>query len=221
MPYNSSAFEKQLAKYKAAQAVKAVADIPLKGDGHAVKSRVAAASGKVQPNTVTATQLTGDGAQVAPVLREDQRVDAEAAQTVIIIDKRRQPFYLRGWFLFLLFSVLSTAAMPIFFKDQMKQVFDMADNVKTTTGVDPFALKTYTGMINNNAAPPPGIEAVPGQPSQPAAAGAAISTEAVQAAQDKANAVVQQGPEKSMQYIQDEADRLNKMAKELDKQAGH
>jgi hypothetical protein len=45
-------------------------------------------------------------------------------------------------------------------------------------------------------------------------------TGAVQAAQDKAADVVKQGPDASMEYIRNEADRLNNMAKELDKQSG-
>jgi len=214
MPYNSSSFEKQLARYKAAQAGKAIENVP-SIDPHRARARVAAAQGRIQPNVVVTSQVVGDGPQSTPVLRPEQLADAElAGQTVIIVKGKKKPLWARGWFVFLLTTVLSTAAMPIFFKEEMAEMKGLLQTVKTTTGVDPLSMKTYTNMVKGapvETAPVP--EAAADVPAPTTDIHAVVDK-----AQQKAEDVTSRGAGHSMKYIEDETKRLNDMAKQLDQQ---
>lgn len=224
MPYNSSSFEKQLAKYKIAQAQKAAGAAP--EDPHVTRSRVASATGALKPNIVPGTQLVGDGPQTTPVQRADKTYTDDF--TPIIVDARKKPFYRSGWFIFIIFSIVSTAAMPIFFKDEMNQVLDVASSVKSSTGVDPFAMTTYTNLLKG-APPQPVAPQAPVQ-IQPMST---LSQDQNSSAQDpldmraiaeqveqNAKAVTSQGSAHSMQYIEEETRRLNEAAKQFDEQYG-
>jgi len=66
LPYNSSSFERQLAKYKQAQAEKSVGDLPRKkyemyDDPHQVKSAIPAADrGAIKSYALDPVQMMGE-----------------------------------------------------------------------------------------------------------------------------------------------------------------
>lgn len=218
MPYNSSSFEKQLARYKAAQAGKVIEKTPR--DPHVAQARIASPLGKVQSSAqlVQTSQIIGDGPQTTAVLRGDQKVEtAPAGQTVIIIHGKKKPLWARGWFVFLLTTVISTAAMPVFFKDEMKEMMGLLDTVKTTTGVDPLSIKTYTNLAKGQPAQSQdGMKLV--EPAERATPEPTDIHAVVDQAQQRAEDVTSRGAGHSMKYIEDETRRLNEMAKELDAQ---
>ena len=219
MPYNSSSFEKQLARYKAAQAAASVEKMP--DDPHRVRARVSTSErGKLQPNTIGVSQLVGDGPQTTPVLRGDQKVDPNMGnQTIIIVQgKKKKPLLLRGWFIFLATTILSTAAIPVFYKEEMKEMMGLLDTVKSTTGVDPLSVTTYKNMIKGKAhestEPPVAPVAIPADTPEPTMNVHSV----VEKAQQKADDVTSRGAGASMKYIEEETKRLNDMAKQLDQQ---
>lgn len=208
MPYNSSAFEKQLAKYKAAEGAKKVAEMP--------------ASDRERKIVAPLPSYLKDGGSAGGALRDDQKREALAIEPVIVVS-RRKPLYKRAWFAFMLLSVASAIATPVVFKDEMRQLMGVVDTVKTTTGVDPLSLKTYTGMIKgtpvvNPVAPAQsgaGAEAMPSPAINP------MDMQAVmEAAQQRAQGASAQGAEHSMKYIEEETRRLQEMARELEQQQG-
>lgn len=222
MPYNSSAFEKQLAKYRNEQASKALADTtPV--DPHVVRARVNTGRGVLTP---TANPLASEEGDLSS---RSRKVSAQKPEDLPIdVKKAKKPFYRRGWFVFLAFSVLSTAAVPVFMKDEMAQLMGVVDSVQASTGVDPLSLDTYKRMFRGEPVAP----AAEGAPAESAAAAAQPVTPApvipvgtdmhalVDAAQAKAAEVSSQGPQQSMQYIEEETKRLQSMAKDFDKQYG-
>lgn len=227
MPYNSTAFQKQLAKHRAAEAARTV-KADASPDPHVVRARASAERGVLKPapiDVAAAEEAARKKAGIAaPVLRSDQFVDDDYAP--IIVRAPKKPVYARGWFVFVAFTVLSTAAVPIFFKDEMKQVIAVGDSVKTSTGVDPFSPKTYLDMARGKMAanppqPSPNVNPVPYQGGKQQTQPTANTTDmhaVVDQAQERAADVVSKGPAQSMQYIQSETQRLQKMAKEFDDQ---
>ena len=225
MPYNSSSFERQLAKYKQAQAEKAVGDMPRKkyesygDDPHKIKSRVNTDRGSIKSYALEPVQIMGEGAQTAPLVRE--RI------TPIIVAKAKKPFYQRTWFVLLVLTTLPTLAMPILYKDKWHEMMGMATSIKSSTGVDPLAVSTYTNLWknrgqNNQAAPVQ--EDATNTASTPSAiqpehmAAPTDMTHAVEKAQERAEEITSQGAGYSMQYIEEEAKRLNDAAKKFDQQ---
>lgn len=203
MPYNSSAFEKQLARYKAAQAGKAAAE-NTPHDPQRVRARTSMDYGQVKSSTIGVSQLVGDGPQTTPVLRSDQLKDGALSQTVIVIENKKKPIWLRGWFIFLMTTVLSTAAMPVFFKGEMEQMIGLMASVKSSTGVDPLSINTYTSMVKG------GLTQTPAPTTDIHAT--------VEQARQRAEEVTSQGGAASMEYIQSETQRLNDMARQLNEQ---
>lgn len=228
MPYNSSSFEKQLAKYKQAQAEKVVADMPRKKyevyeDPHQVKSKIAVDRGAIKSYALDPVQMMGEGGQTAPIAN---KVDLMMSPIIV---KRKKPLYKRVWFILLVVTTLPTFAAPILFKDEWNQMMGIAASIKTSTGVDPMAVSTYTNMLKRNAAPAaePAVVQGPAPVRETESALDIKDSElaepmdmhnAVQRAQEKADSITSQGTGYSMKYIEEESRRLNDMAKEFDAQ---
>lgn len=243
MPYNSSAFEKQLAKFKEQQAGKEEKT----EDAHVAKPRIEVGRGTVVPTLAEVSEQAP--AKPAPAAVPEELVVAAAATAP-------KPFYKRGWFTFLLFSVVTSAAMPVVFKSQMDEMMGMANSVHSSSGVDIFAPDTYRKIFSGAALTANRQQAESEAQSQPIAenpirkivskvkAEAAAKTEVVKSkieaseavptstqtptdmheivnmATQKAQEVTAQGPEKSMQYIESEAKRLQEMAEQFDNTYG-
>jgi len=240
LPYNSSSFERQLAKYKQAEAEKAVGDLPRKkyevyDDPHQIKSAIPAADrGHIKSYALDPVQLMGEGGQTAPVIN---RQDVISIQPMIVTRSAKKPFYLRTWFVLLVITTLPTLAMPVMFKAQWAEMMGIVDSIKTSTGVDPLSIKTYANMFHHRAAPQQSPEeqadAVlhPNEPTVPAAAsqnGVQIDKNdmaqpmdmgnAVQKAQERTESITSKGTDYSMKYIEDETNRLNAEARKFDEQ---
>jgi len=224
LPYNSSSFERQLAKYKQEQAQKSVADLPRKkyetySDPHQVKSRVNTDRGSIKSYALEPVQIMGEGAQTAPLLRE--------AAVPIIIQSHKKPYYKRAWFLFLVLTTLPTLAMPVFYKEQWNEMKGMVSSVRETTGVDPMSASTYTHLFRNRNANAPDHgsalhtqqeDSASSMPQEHTLAPPADMGHAVEQAQERAEEITSQGAGYSMQYIELEARRLNDAAKKFDQQ---
>ncbi|MBU6235909.1 MAG: hypothetical protein KGQ41_08695 [Alphaproteobacteria bacterium] len=244
MPYNSSAFEKFKKNQKVASSAGA-------DDPHVVKSRITV-RGEVKAH---APAFTASDTPKAAIHPKEELIETEIVQT-----KQAKPFYARSWFLFLLFSVITTGIIPLVFKNQMDTLMGMADTVKTQTGVDAMSPDTYKAMFTGkplpanrtavaasdsssappiSAAPTPESTSTFGKIKQAAsklkgsetpaptkiAAPTQLQTtgdlhEMVDQAAERAAQVTAQGPEASMQYIQQETERLNNMAKQFDNTYG-
>jgi len=220
LPYNSSSFERQLAKHKQAQAAKAVAAIPRKihEDPHKVQSHISAERGSIKSYAKDPLQLMGEGAQTTPVITQRDEVIIP-----IIIQRSHKPWYKRTWFVLLVITTLPMLFAPILYKEEMTQLKDTASMVKTTTGVDPFALKTYTNMMRGKAAEPetpqqPAAVITEATPANVTPSDKVDMKQAVQGAQEKAESVTSKGASYSMQYIEEETKRLNEAAKQFDKE---
>jgi hypothetical protein len=114
--------------------------------------------------------------------------------------------------------------MPIMFPGQMKGMIKIVRGIKEDTGFDALNIKSYANLMHGQQpvgapAPQPSLQSEKqitnyiGKPTD--------LHDAVDAAQKRAGEVIQLGPEQSMQYIQSETERLNKMARDLDKQTSH
>ncbi|NBX67093.1 MAG: hypothetical protein EBQ96_08875 [Proteobacteria bacterium] len=243
MPYNSSAFEKQLAKFKEQQAVKASSEEKLE-DAHVTKPRIEVGCGTINPAAV-------EPLSVVPQEKEEPIIPAP------VIEAAKKPFYKQGWFMFLLFSAVTSGAMPIVFKGQMDEMMGMANSVHATSGVDMFSPETYKKIFSGQAltanrhqateqpATPKQAEETPIKKivsrvkAEATAKSEVIKTKIEQAqtpavtqppqdihdivnmATQKAQEVTAQGPEKSMEYIESEAKRLEEMAKQFDQTYGN
>ncbi|HEY8963683.1 MAG TPA: hypothetical protein VIN59_04385 [Alphaproteobacteria bacterium] len=230
MPYNSSSFERQLAKYKQAQAEKAVAQMPRKyEDPHHVKSQISSDRGTIRSYALEPTQMVGDGAQSTPVAKREPIVLAP------IIIQGKKPLFKRTWFLVLVLTTLPTLAAPVLFKDQWNELMGVADTVRSSTGVDPFAMSTYTNLFKGRAikAEPAEQASAPDntiQPLQPKAQTESAldvtkdmsqpmdMNNAVEHAQERTEAITSKGADYSMKYIEEETKRLNDAAKQFDQQ---
>lgn len=136
MPYNSAAFEQQLAKFKKQQAAKAGLAEEKTEDAHVTKPRVEVGRGTVTPNVLS------------DPLAEKAAVPTKETETVVIVEAApKKPFYRQSWFVFLLFSVAISGAMPMVMKGQMDDMWGMANTVNSTTGVDIFSPETYKKMF--------------------------------------------------------------------------
>jgi hypothetical protein len=262
MPYNSTAFEKQLAEFKKRQAAAVASAASTTEDGHLAKSRVIIGRGEVLPKAPEEPAI-----KIAPELR----IPTPEPVVPIIVKNEKPPFFRQSWFIFLLFTVVTSAAIPAVLGRHMDGLMDMAEMVKSSTGVDPFSVKTYGNMLHIGetttqsprlhfparekgtpavaeapAAPPTVVEKITEKIStikiikdakkviskeniekKTASSDKAtrIQTtsdlhEMVDMASQKAAEVTAQGPEHSMQYIEEESKRLNDMAKQFDETYG-
>ncbi len=224
MPYNSSAFEKQLAKHKAEQAAKAIADLPDAGHRGALRATPGKGAGKqgVEPRSTpvrsqSLQQIIKDGPERKPLHRTDQMLDARDGKVVVV--GRRKPLYRRTWFVMLVFSVVSTALSPVIFKDEIAHIRGLMEGIKTSTGIDPLSIDTYKDMAKGRLASPTMTGITGNTALQPVVAVPAPTTntgQVVEQAQERVQGVIRQGPDTSMRYIEEEAKRLEAMARELD-----
>ncbi len=222
MPYNSSSFERQLARYRNEQAAQKALSATGE-DQHLVKPKAGSVRVEIRPGPAVA-------AQPSQVLGEQQqrRMEKPEMQTAPHGEK---PFYRRGWFLFLAFSVLSTAAIPVFFKSEMQMLSGVTDSVRAETGLDLTSAQTYKNMIGQY------IHRVPAQPESPdapqtgsghaepspgeyTAAQPADFHAVVENAQARALEVSKQGSASSLKYIDEEAKRLQQMSRDFDAKYG-
>ena len=200
MPYNSSSFERELARLKAEKAVKQVEGLPLSSgdDAHMPKPQAKGVGGTVIPNRAA----RASAGEVIP--NKNAPREPDDYEGPVIVRSSRKAFYKRGWFIFLAFSVLSTAAVPVFFGKETNTMLELASSMKASTGVDPFALKTYTNLLKHDQAAP--------ETPQPA-----TQETIVEQVQKSPSTPAAQPDTHTMQYIEQESKRVQDMARELDK----
>lgn len=221
MPYNSSAFEKQLQKYKNEAAKKTAST----DDAHVAKPQVVIGRGEVQPNIDLKATPTN-----APITTE---ITPDAPPTELI----SKPFYKQGWFLFLLFSAATAMAIPAAMKTNMDGLMDMANMVKSSPAVATSTQKPATAPQKSSKREP--MADIAEKPS-PVLKSEKIKTvvketlsnrniqmqttsdlhSMVEKAAAQAAEVSAQGPEQSMQYIEEQTRQLQNMAKQFDETYG-
>lgn len=196
MPYNSKAFEQQLARYRSKQIADKVSALP---DGHhRPQSRVQAEAGQLRPSQLDSQDI--------PISRHQARLmERGMALPEGMMLVRKKSFLERPLVWVVLAGVIAGVVIPVFFKPQMNMVLArFTGGAASVQAADLNALGTAGG-----------IEVTP----------AALSTptgdlgQAMQEAQQRANAIANQGPAQSMKYIEAETKRLQDMARDLSAKA--
>lgn len=190
MPYNSSAFEAQLAKYKNAKIVKDVADLP--DDRHRSQTRIKTDSSRITP-TYDAPKQGGES------LKSLREAKSHIPDGMMLVPKKKRA---SGKLFTLLFLVGCLAVAGVKQRDQIQA---MIAQVTATTGVASVPAADVPSLSSSISA---------------MGVGGGSLSDAMAEAEAKAAAVASQGPALSMKYIQDETKRLQDMAKQIGAQSG-
>lgn len=136
MPYNSSAFEAQLAKYKNAKIVKDVADLP--DDRHRPQTRIKTESGRISPNPDT-------HAQTPHSLKTLREAKMEIPEGMMLVHKKKTSK--AGKFV-LLFMIGCLAVAGVKQRDKVEA---MLASITASTGVTVQSVDTSAAISSMGA----------------------------------------------------------------------